>query len=186
MISPALVTLHTLWWQPGRVMDESWWPALALDTWQQPYAHYPSLRPAIDQVIRMRLGHHGEMPGISAQVSPLLADAERRNALCLALGLWALQCPDYLVLKSYRQTLSTLLSPALIGQLQVLFPAEARAPVRLSPEDLPAVAQAVGVAWLCQSGEPALVLCRLLWARNEVAPPAQALETVLPRLQKWL
>lgn len=186
MISDPQRRLNALWWQPGAWMAPAWWPQLALSAWQDLYPVRPRLRPAIDRLIATRLGHHGAPPAADALSMVLLADTPRAQQWCLALGLWALQCPDYLLLARFRQTLSPPLSPTQVTQLACLFPVDAQRTPTVQPEALPALALAAGAAWLGQSGQPALALCRLRWPPSQLSAPAARPDEVLEKLKKWI
>jgi hypothetical protein len=175
-----------LWWQPGRHMAAGWWRQLDLACWQTRYRALPALRPALDRVIAARLGHDGAPPPADPLADRLLADPCWRDALCIGLGLWALQCPDYLWLRPFRQALAPMLSPQQLTQLLALFPAtHRRAPV-LAPGLLPQAARQAGAAWLAHAEQPGLALCRLLWPPSAHTAPARSIRPVLTRLARWL
>lgn len=186
-MSPALRRLHTLWWQPGREMATGWWMALGLSQWQQPYARQPLLRPALDRLVANRLGHCGAVPTMSSVAESLLADDRRRDALCLALGLWVLRCPDYLLLRRYRAALSPMLDAHALNQLQALMPLTAAQAAELEPGELTGSAFRAGAAWLAGSNDPALALCRLLWEPSAAGMSQAATpDAVLQKLLRWL
>lgn len=184
-MNPALQRLYALWHQPAQGMDPAWWHALSFATWRDAYKQNPLVRPPLDALIAKRLGHAGPVPSLSTNAAELLADDLRREAICLALGLWALKCPDYLLLKPYREVLANQLAPRALGQLQALLPQEAHQTM-LAPDELPAMACELGVAWLAHSTDPALRLCRLLWAPSPQPVPEQPIEPVLQKLLRWL
>ncbi|MBJ7263173.1 MAG: hypothetical protein JHC61_05290 [Burkholderiaceae bacterium] len=186
-MDPALRRLYTLWWQPGREMAAGWWTALGLPQWQQSYVNQPLLRPSLDRMIAHRLGHAKTAPPMSTLAAALLADDTRCQVLCLALGLWALQCPDYLLMRRYRDALSSLLDARVMNQLQALIPVNATHAAGVEPEDLRATAWRSGVVWLAASCDPALAVCRLLWDPVAAQPgPSIPPELVLEKLQRWL
>ncbi|PRP69729.1 hypothetical protein BUE93_13620 [Chromobacterium amazonense] len=184
-MNPARRRLHALWHQPGQEMDAAWWAALDLASWREPYAQQPLLRPPLDDLIASRLGQAGAAPPLSALAEPLLADDARREALSMALGLWALRCPDYVLLKPYREALSNRLDGRALAQLQALLPLES-ARADLTPATLPARACEIGAAWLADAAAPALRLCRLLWPPSALLAPPQPVEPVLQKLLRWL
>ncbi|WP_199153674.1 type III secretion system domain-containing protein [Chromobacterium sp. ASV23] len=184
-MSPALRRLYALWHQPGQDMDAAWWAALDLASWREPYAQQPLLRPPLDDLIARRLGQAGAAPPLPAIAEPLLADEQRREALCMALGLWALRCPDYVLLKPYREALSSRLDGRALAQLQALLPLEGTR-ADLTPAMLPARACEIGAAWLADAAAPALRLCRLLWPPSTLLAPPQPVEPVLQKLLRWL
>lgn len=186
-MDPALRRLHTLWWQPGREMAAGWWAALGLPQWRQSYLSQPLLRPSLDRMIASRLGHGTAIPPMSALAAVLLADDARCKVLCLALGLWGLQCPDYLLMRRYRDALSSILDARAMNQLQALIPMRAAHAANVEPEDLQEAAWRSGAVWLTASCDPALALCRLLW--NPVGAQAglsNPPDVVLEKLQRWL
>ncbi|VWD64761.1 hypothetical protein BLA50215_07910 [Burkholderia lata] len=186
-MSPALRRLYALWWQPGSEMAAGWWTTLGLAEWKQPYARQLLLRPALDRLIASRLGHHGIVPAMSRLADPLLTNDVRRNSLCLAMGLWALRCPDYLMLRLYREALSPLLDARALSQLQMVMPVCSTHAAELEPEVLLESALRTGAAWLSDSSDPALGLCRLLWEpANPSTCPAATPESVLQKLLRWL
>lgn len=186
-MSPALRRLYTLWCQPGREMAAGWWAALGLAKWQPSYVRQLLLRPALDRLIASRLGHDGATPAMSPLAASLLADDVRRDSLCLALGLWALQCPDYLLFRCYREVLSPMLDVRAMSQLQALIPLSTAHAAKLEPNELLGTALRSGAAWLAASSDPALSLCRLLWEpATPGTAPAVPPEAVLQKLQRWL
>ncbi|WFN95562.1 hypothetical protein MAY91_11475 [Edwardsiella ictaluri] len=157
---PARQHLYQVWHQPGHIIDPAWWGALGLHCWQSIYRDGPLARPALDTLLRQRLGQSGAPPTLTPLSSDLLASAERRTMLLLAMGLWALEAGGLLLLKPYRETLADTLDPLSIGQLQVLLPYGA-APQPLPPASLYQRAMDLGIAWLSQAPDPALRACRL-------------------------
>ena len=184
-MNPALRRLYALWHQPGQEMDVAWWETLSLPTWREAYEQQPLVRPPLDALIAKQLGHTGQVPTLSTNATELLKDDLRRHTLCLALGLWALRCPDHLLLKPYREVLANQLAPRAMSQLQALLP-QAHSHTELAPDELPSVACELGVAWLANAADPALRLCRLLWAPSPRPAPELPLEPVLLKLMRWL
>lgn len=181
-IDEATRQLHRLWWCPGGTMAAGWWSALDLTAWRAPYARQLSLRPALDALLARKLGHDGPPPH-SALAAQLLTGP--RDAVCVGLGLWAMQCPDYLTLRPYRAALAAELGPAPLAQLQALLPGGAAAP-GVEPAALAALARAHGAAWLAAADDPALALCALLWEPSDLPAPAQPLAPILHKLLRWL
>lgn len=184
-MSPGLRRLYALWHQPGRDMDAGWWDALELAPWREAYAGQALLRPPLDALIARRLRQTGPVPALSGAAAALLDDDVRRHTLCLALGLWALRCPDYLLLKPYREALSTWMDARAQSQLQTLLPQDG-GPATLEPHALPQAAAELGAAWLADAADPALRLCRLLWPPSSRPAPAQPVAPVLLKLTRWL
>lgn len=152
-ISASLQRLHQLAWQPGQWMDSDWWQTLSLQPWQESYQRHPVLRPALDALIVSRRGF--PLQALPASLTPfqeqLLALESRLPRLCMALGLLALSCPDYLLMGDYRRQLSSVLGTHGCDLLLALggFP-DQQSPT-LVPEELAASALARGVAWLRHS-----------------------------------
>ncbi|TDR76589.1 type III secretion system (T3SS) protein LEE [Paludibacterium purpuratum] len=167
-------------------MADDWWHRLDLSAWQAAYGRHAALRPALDRLIAERLGHEGVPPPDDACADRLLAEADRRDALCVGLGLWAMRCPDYLLLRPFRQTLMATLSQQQQTQLLALFPRTHRCEARLAPPQLATVARQSGAAWLARADEPALALCRLLWPHSTGPAPDGPVRPVLDKLVRWL
>lgn len=184
-MSPALRQLYALWHQPGRLMDPAWWAHLGLDDWRTAYATQPLQRAPLDAAIARGLGQCGPVPALSETAAALLAEPGRARACALALGLWALRTPDYLLFKPYRMALAGGLDARAQGQLLALLPPDG-APASLTPAELPAAALELGVAWLATLADPAVRVCRLLAPPPHGAAPAQPLEPVLRKLLRWL
>lgn len=190
MITPAQQRLHALWHRPGAVMADGWWQQVSMDAWQQPYAEHVGVRPSLDALIAERLGHQGAIPPLTPQADVLLDDSQRSETLCIALGLWALNCPDYLLLRPYRRALIDALGEPTLGQLSALFPANARAAASVAPEQLINAACAAGGAWIAAADDRAVAATRLLWKPAETSAPIETPATspmpVLEKLRKWL
>lgn len=187
MIALAQREIHALWWQPGARMAAGWWDALDLSPWRQAYQQQGGLRPALDTLLARRLGHHTRCPALGAAAAALLADGQAaRDALGVALGLWALGCPDYLALRAYRTALAQVLDARALSQLQALLPAAAGAPPQTEPDGLLALARAHGAAWLSQADDPALATCRLYWEPSTAPAPATPVAPVLNKLRRWM
>ncbi|MGQ5524538.1 type III secretion system domain-containing protein [Chitinimonas sp. PSY-7] len=189
MINPALQSLYALWWQPCGVMHPGWWTHLNLDSWRSPYQNQPAIGSTLNKLIGLRLGHdeHCPVPKLTSTAQVLLEDVGRFKMLGMALGLWALQCPEYLFLRTYRQALKDTLDDAAIAQLQALFPVDARMSSSLPPEALPAAAAALGTAWISHADDHAVAAARLLLPPPDMQlAPAAPVMPVLSKLLKWL
>ncbi|VVE55856.1 type III secretion system domain-containing protein [Pandoraea sputorum] len=184
-MSAILQRLYGLWHRPGREMDSGWWDTVELAAWREPYATQALLRPWLDTLIAARLQHTGAVPTETKAAAVLLGDAARARALCLALGLWALRSPDYLLLKPYREALSGELDARTQRQLQALMPKDG-GQATLAPAALPGSATELGAAWLAEASDPAVRLCRLRWAPPKQRAPAQPVEPILLKLTRWL
>lgn len=185
MMPPAVQYLYLLWNEPGQFMSQAWWEALGLTAWYDIYRHTPQVRPALNGIIRQHLDHVGPPPALSSVAHEFLSNEKRRLTLSIALGLWALRCADYLLLKPYRETLTAQLDDFTLNQLLLLLPRQSSYR-DLTPGLLPKVAQASGVAWLSHSTDPALYLCRLLNSPVSWNIPSTPPDAVLQRLMKWL
>jgi hypothetical protein len=190
MITPAHQRLHALWHRPGAVMDDGWWQHMSMDAWRQPYSEHAMVRPSLDAVLAEQLGHQGAIPPLSSQAQILLDDARGGEAFCIALGLWALNCPDYLLLRPYRQVLCEVLGESTLAQLCTLFPTTANAPATIEPPQLIDAARAAGGAWLARANDRAVAATRLLWSPAQTSVPIEVPNAcpmpVLDRLRKWL
>ena len=190
MITPAQQRLHALWHRPGTVMADAWWQHVSMQSWQQPYTEHAGVRPPLDALIAERLGHRGAIPPLTPHAQALLDDGHDSEMLCIALGLWALNCPDYLLLRPYRMALVEPLGDATLAQLCALFPATASAPASVEPSQLVDTARAAGGSWLAAAEDRAVAATRLLWPPAETATRADLSATspipLLDKLRKWL
>ncbi|QAU24829.1 hypothetical protein EO087_13205 [Dyella sp. M7H15-1] len=190
MITPAQQRLHALWHRPGAVMADGWWQHMSMDAWQQPYAEHAGVRPSLDALIAEQLGHQGAIPPLTPQAQMLLDDEQHSETLCIALGLWALNCPDYLLLRPYRLALAEALGESTLAQLCTLFPANADAPACVEPAQLIDTARTAGGTWLAAADDPAVAATRLLWSPTEAPTQAEAPKAspmpILDKLRKWL
>ncbi|UCQ48540.1 hypothetical protein DB741_04285 [Edwardsiella ictaluri] len=121
-MTPARQHLYQVWHQPGHIIDPAWWGALGLHCWQSIYRDGPLARPALDTLLRQRLGQSGAPPTLTPLSSDLLASAERRTMLLLAMGLWALEAGGLLLLKPYRETLADTLDPSVSDSYRYCYP----------------------------------------------------------------
>ncbi len=184
-MNPAQQQLHQLWYQPGRIMHAGWWTSLGLDAWRDAYATQPLVRPSLDQLITDRLGHQGRVPQLDGLATTLLENETRRDALCLAMGLWVLRCPDYLLLRTYREALSRVLDDRAQNQLQWTLPA-ADAQPSSAPDALLETAWAAAGGWLAEATAPALRICKLFWPPGHVVAMTSPPEPALQKLSRWL
>jgi Type III secretion system subunit len=184
-ISSSLQRLHQLAWQAGEWMHQGWWQVLSLTNWQNSYRRHSACRPLLNQLISQRRGFplHPLPSELTSQQQQLLALEPRLLHLCTALGLLAMACPDYLLLRKYRCRLSVHLGEHGCDQLLTLGTFISPEPATLDPESLSEAAQELGVRWL-QNGADA---CPVVAAMQIVLPPIDG--TVLPRLESpvpWL
>lgn len=188
-MTPAQQHLYALWHQPGRLMAPAWWEHLGLGAWRHVYAAHALARAPLDARIAQALGQSGPVPALSGLGAALLAEPARARARCLALGLWVLRSPEYLLLKPYRDALAGVpeagLNARAQSQLLALLPPDTM-PATLAPDALPDAALALGAGWLAHTADPAVRLARLLVAPSGVAAPAQPVEPVLLKLMRWL
>lgn len=121
-LSPGIQRLHQLGWQPGTWMHDSWWSTLDLVRWHDIYRRHPACRPSIDRLIVARRGFPAAaLPGkLEPQQQALLELEQRFVPLTIALGVIALDCPDHLVMKPYRQALAVPLGEHGCDQLLAL------------------------------------------------------------------
>lgn len=184
-MNPVLQFFYCLWHTPGKVMTSDWWDSAELSQWRLSYEYNPLTRPALDLLLRKRLGLEGIPPALTPLATELLCDAARRQTLLLALGLWAMEGKSLLLLKPYRDTLSDYLDSLTLGQLQLLLPYRGFQPV-FPPEALPKIALEQGAAWLADVPDPAIRACRLLFSPSATAAPDSCLLPVLQKLVRWL
>ncbi|MCT4700520.1 hypothetical protein MUA02_01180 [Enterobacteriaceae bacterium H20N1] len=169
--SETVLRVFQLWWQPGEQMHGDWWQRLELYGWQAKYTQLSlGARRELDRLICQRRAFPKPMDSAEfAELSPLqqalLRAGQRMPMLLLAMGLLLLDCPDYLLWRPYRETLSCWLSEAQLEQLQVLWRNGQLSP-QLPPELLVHEAQMSAQA----------ALDRLLWAD----PVWQAVRYTLP------
>lgn len=149
-LSPHVRRLHRLAWQPGAWFDRSWWTHLRLAEWQALYDRHPSCRSAIDATLVARRGFPRQpLPAVlSARQIALLELEPRLHALTTALGLIALDCPDYLLLRDSRQALSAHLGQRACEQLFILHTGWHAQPAMHDFAQLSDVALQTGTRWL--------------------------------------
>lgn len=182
-MNQSLPAFYRLWHCPGQVMDPCWWAHAGAEKWRFTYERYPLTRPALDSLLRQHLALEGKPPMLTPLAGELM-QAERRETLLLALGLWAMQGGALFLLRPYRESLANRLDGLSLGQLQVLLPS---GPLpELYPEVLPETALSLGAAWLTQTPDPALRACRLFLPPSEQPTPQECPSTVLQKLVRWL
>lgn len=167
-------------------MASAWWSHLEFADWQIRYQQAPLLRPALNRMICQRLGHIGPAPKLTVLARRLFGHEQRRITLGIGLGLWAIAGASLLWLKPYREQLATRVTLTELEQLKLLLPVQTTVQMELSPERLLSVLDEQMAAWLSQSNDMAVRLCRLFW------PPAQTLAANVPlasalaKLDEWL
>ncbi|MGB0893414.1 MAG: type III secretion system domain-containing protein [Parashewanella sp.] len=116
--------LYQLIWQPLLTMHPSWWQKLELDQWQDRYQQGTILGNRIEKLVVTRRGIINEsLPkNITQQQKQLLNSRSRMPELTSILGIFCLNCPEYLSLKSFRKELEELISPEQIQQAWALWP----------------------------------------------------------------
>ncbi len=190
-VPPPVRLLHRLAWQPGADMHADWWQRLELARWRHDYQRHPACRAAIDREIVVRRGFPDRpLPGVlDGRQSALLTLVPRLPGLVVALGLIALDCPDYLLMGAYRRALAAHLGSRACDQLLAL-----HRPWR-GERTLPATAAlvsgaaAAGAHWWARDGQgcPArMALALLLPAGDGPAPPMATAADCLLRVERFL
>ncbi|WP_133407975.1 type III secretion system domain-containing protein [Parashewanella tropica] len=120
----ALRQCFELIWRPMANMHPSWWQKLGVQAWQGKYQPHSTLGHRIETMIVSRAGLIDEpMPTkLNEQDNLLIQRKDKLTELLLVLGLYSLNSPDYLSLKSYREVLQTVLAPEQIQQAWALWP----------------------------------------------------------------
>ncbi len=115
---------YQLLWRPTITMHDSWWTKLELQMWKKNAGQSTVLSQRIEQLVVERLGIvEKELPiAFTPDEQFLLNKRERLPALLTVLGLYCLNCPDYLSLKDYRLQLELLLTEEQIQQAWALWP----------------------------------------------------------------
>lgn len=149
-MSGAVKRLHQLAWQPGAWLESSWWAHLSLAEWESIYDDHASCRRAIDATLVARRGFPKQpLPGtLSVRQNALMALEPRLSELATALGLIALDCPEYLLLRDYREALSIHLGDRACEQLFILHPGWKARPTIEDHSRLGEVALQTGTQWL--------------------------------------
>lgn len=188
-LSLPVQRLHQLAWQPGAWFDSSWWRHLRLAEWQALYHRHPYCRSAIDATLIARRGFPKEpLPAVlSARQCALLALESRLYALTTALGLIALDCPEYLLLRESREALSPLVGNRACEQLYFLHTGWHAQPAISDFAQLGDVALRAGTQWLSQTAGDCAAsqgLLGLLPHSGDPEPNSPAAPTV--GAQDWL
>ncbi|OHX19163.1 type III secretion system domain-containing protein [Chromobacterium sphagni] len=171
-ISAELQRLHQLAWRAGTWMDQGWWHELDLSPWQQSYQHHPVCRPALDRLIAKRRNFpKTPMPAsLTPRQQAMLALEPRLPRLLTALGLLAMECPDYLLLGSYRRPLAACLGERGCDQLLALSTFSSPRQPDLAPEQVAAAALDLGTRWW-RSADPN---CPVQASLSILLPPGPA------------
>ncbi len=115
---------YQLLWRPTATMHESWWSKLGLQMWKKYAGQNTVLSRRIEALVVRRLGIITR--DLPAAFTPderfLLNRRERLPSLLAVLGLYCLNCPDYLSLKDYRLQLEALLTQEQIQQAWAMWP----------------------------------------------------------------
>ncbi|QLL13462.1 type III secretion system domain-containing protein [Pseudomonas chlororaphis] len=184
--------LHRLAWQPGAWLDTSWWSSLGLADWEALYARHVSCRPAIDAALVARRGYpDGPLPGsLNARQTALLALEPRLVTLTTALGLIALDCPEYLLLREHRQALSPRLGDRACEQLFALHRGWNALPAIENNASLNETVLQAGTQWLTRQAGSCAVTHALLgllpFATNSVSDSHGPKPSGTASAQDWL
>ena len=115
---------YQLLWRPTATMHESWWSKLGLQMWKKHAGQNTVLSQRIEALVVLRLGIvTRDLPvAFTPDEQFLLNRRERLPALLAVLGLYCLNCPDYLSIKEYRIQLETLLTEEQVQQAWAMWP----------------------------------------------------------------
>ena len=115
---------YQLLWRPTITMHESWWTKLGLKMWKKHAGQNTVLSQRIEALVVQRLGIvTRDLPvAFTPDEQFLLNRRERLPALLSVLGVYCLNCPDYLSIKEYRVQLETLLTDEQIQQAWAMWP----------------------------------------------------------------
>ena len=115
---------YQLLWRPTVTMHESWWTKLELQMWKKLAGQNTILSQRIEQLVVERLGIvTKDLPiAFTPDEQFLLNSRERLPALLSVLGMYCLNCPDFLSIKEYRVQLEALLTEEQIQQAWALWP----------------------------------------------------------------
>lgn len=186
VISSHIQRLHHLAWQPGSWMQDDWWVKYDLDKWQESYRRYPACRASINQLIIKRRGFPTTaLPGmLNPQQAALMMLEPRLLTLITALGLVALNCPDYLIMRSYRETLDTYLGNKACDQLLSLGTTWQTGPDDVTSETIVARALSEGMRWWQRDAH----LCCVSMALSTLLPPIPVTPpfTAAGKASSWL
>ncbi|MBE8167777.1 MAG: hypothetical protein HAW66_05390 [Shewanella sp.] len=111
-------------WHPADQMHPTWWEKLGLKQWKSCFRTSPVLSERIETLIVKRMGIVKEpLPlTLSDNDKFLLSIKERLPSLMVILGIFCMNCPEYLSLKEYRTALADLLTEEQIQQAWALWP----------------------------------------------------------------
>ncbi|MGL4858756.1 MAG: type III secretion system domain-containing protein [Enterobacteriaceae bacterium] len=140
-----LKKLNQFIWQPCVSMHPLWWKHLDVEIWQDKYQPGTQLSQRIDALVGARYGLKQAAALLLLTPSILSSDdkillrvhAKLHNmvlvlVLVLVLGLFYLDCPDYLSLKLYRQALKEWLTDQQIQQAWSLWPQRPQYPLQVT------------------------------------------------------
>ncbi|KWN63604.1 type III secretion system domain-containing protein [Burkholderia ubonensis] len=181
-LTPELSRLHQIGWQPGAVMHDDWWSYLGLERWRDSYVRYSSCRAAVDQLIVHRRGYPtAALPArLNEQQAAMMALEPRLNELAIAAGLIVLDCPDYLVMKPYRDRLSSHLGERGCSQLLTLHSGWDAGRCIAKPADLIETALHASSHWWHRDSV-SCVVAALLASR---LPPPETVDSAKPALPR--
>ncbi|MCL1076959.1 hypothetical protein D5R81_03030 [Parashewanella spongiae] len=111
-------------WHPAEQMHPSWWKKLGLQQWKSVFHRSPTLNERIETLIVKRMGIVDKpLPNKLSENDELLFSLkERLPSLVTILGIFCLNCPEYLSLKEYRIALADVLTDDQIQQAWALWP----------------------------------------------------------------
>ncbi|MFM5540446.1 type III secretion system domain-containing protein [Aeromonas veronii] len=183
-MNPSLQALYRLWHTPGQVMHPGWWKSSGLSQWSFTYERYPLTRQALNHLLRQSLALDGKPPALTTLTQELIIK-ERGEPLLIALGLYAMQARTLLMLRPYREILSTRFDSLAFEQLKVILPSVSQS-IELAPIELPERALRIGSAWISIASDPALRACRLLFPPSDLQSPEECPVPVLQKIVRWL
>ncbi|MHC8397982.1 type III secretion system domain-containing protein [Pseudomonas sp. MDT1-17] len=155
-ITPELQQLHQLAYTPGTWMNDAWWTHLELTSWQASYHRFAACRPSINRLINQRRAlRWSTLPAsLTPQQQALLTLEPHFIRLITALGLVALNSPDHLLLKSYRQALMPRLDQHHCNQLLGLHQGWSNAQQPTPADALANAALQAGARWWQRDATP--------------------------------
>ncbi|RYV00976.1 hypothetical protein SOPP22_19505 [Shewanella sp. OPT22] len=115
---------YQLLWRPTVAMHDSWWSKLGLQMWKKSAGQNIVLSQRIEQLVVQRLGIIDKplSSAFTLDEQFLLKSKSRLPAILSVLGLYCLNCPDYLSLKEHRLALESVLSEEQVQQAWALWP----------------------------------------------------------------
>ncbi|HFS5793855.1 TPA: type III secretion system domain-containing protein [Citrobacter werkmanii] len=136
---------------PGEFLHEQYWTLCSLSDWRDDYLMFPTLRTAIDRLLRQRLGWewYQQHDGITECQRRWIRWLPKLPVMLISLGLMSLNSVDYFLLGDYRRVLNNLLGEITVKQLFSLWQGESEAPI-VSAEELPDVALSLGLQFYLQ------------------------------------